>query len=37
MNLFFTSMATAVASLILPGPWEGLTASAWRQDLAVGA
>ena len=37
MNLFFMSVATAVASLILPGPRVGLTASAWRQGLAVGA
>ena len=37
MNLFFMSVATAVASLILPGLREGLTASAWRQGLAVGA
>ena len=37
MHLFFMSVATAVASLILPGPREGLTASAWRQGLAVGA
>ena len=37
MNLFFMSVATAVASLILPGPRVGLTAPAWRQGLAVGA